>query len=890
MLINYVPGEECRIAIARDGRLEEFYQERASTESHVGNIYKGRVTNVESSIQAAFIDFGLERNGFLHISDLHPMYFSGKDREEFERVGSKTPHRQRPPIQKCLQKGQEVLVQVLKEGIGTKGPTLTTYLSIPGRFLVMMPYMERLGVSRKVDDDDARRATRKILAELDPPEGFGFIVRTAGIGQTKTDLKRDLAYLQRLWKNIESRRKKIGRAGELYTESDLIIRTIRDVFSNDIDRVIVDHPTAARRAQDFLSIASPRARSRVVFYNDPVPLFHRFGIEAQIERIHDREVPLPSGGSLVIDATEALVAIDVNSGKSRDAKDAESNAYNTNKEAVDELARQLRLRDLGGVVVNDLIDMRDQKHRRQIESRLRQNFKNDRARTRVGSISQFGLLEMTRQRMRPSLQTSNYNTCHTCHGDGYVKSAESVVLDVMRRLRLTMQHQQVERIELTISPDVAFQLLNRKRAELTHLEQRYGKSVMVRVGGHSVDHLEIAAYDQRGMIDLGTLSEPKQLPAARDKAYVELEDGEVPAEAIEQAEARGEAEAAAETTAPESVANAGLSETDAYIAATSTTPVGTPDEPADTNGEDSDSDDGKRRRRRRRGGRGRRKKKQPNGDQAQSKEQTEQADQSDKPEKPEKPDKPDKPDRKKSKHRGRKKAADERPADTGETESDAQTAEHDTAAETTAQRSAEATEETEQTDASRQQADAAHSTTRGDDTGHTDTGNGEAADTETNGDTDADAEQTDVKTGSDKRKRRRRGGRGRKRGSGKRDAASDDTQPEPTDESDGTASTSDEAAPPDTQSAAQDAPSRAEDNEPAHASPAHPASDDKPASDHPAEPGHAESEQTETGPAESGHADTGDKPDKPPKKKSKPKTGGYSNRLVNVAQHDDNRS
>lgn len=535
MLINYVPGEECRIAIARDGRLEEFYQERASAESHVGNIYKGRVVNVESSIQAAFIDFGLERNGFLHITDLHPMYFPGKDREEFEKVGSKTPHRQRPPIQRCLSRGQEVLVQVLKEGLGTKGPTLTSYLSIPGRFLVMMPQMERLGVSRKVDDDDARREAKKTLAGLNPPEGFGFIVRTAGIGQTKTDLKRDLAYLQRLWKNIERRRKQIGKVGELYTESDLVIRTIRDVFSKDISRIIIDDPTAARRAHDFLTIASPRSRSKVLYYNDGVPLFHRFDIERQIESIHAREVPLPSGGSLVIDQTEALVAVDVNSGKSRQARDAETNAFNTDKEAVDEIARQLRLRDLGGVVVLDLIDMRDQKHRRQIEQRFRNNLKKDRARSRIGSISQFGTLELTRQRMRPSLNTSVYATCEHCEGLGQVKSPESVVLEVMRRLALGLQHDRVARVELTISPDVAFQLLNRKRDAVVDLERRYEKKVLVRVGGHSVDHLKLDAYDERGgQVEVDTLVKPGSIPRETDDTYVDLSAGEEPPEPEEE--------------------------------------------------------------------------------------------------------------------------------------------------------------------------------------------------------------------------------------------------------------------------------------------------------------------------------------------------------------------
>ncbi len=529
MMINYVPGEECRIAIVEDGSLEEFYQERASAGSLVGNIYKGKVTNVEPSIQAAFIDFGEGRNGFLHITDLHPSYFQGKHKEETEQVGSKTPRHERPPIQKCLKRNQEILVQVLKEGIGTKGPTLTSYLSIPGRFLVMMPQMQRLGVSRKVDDDDARREMKKILADLKPPAGFGFIVRTAGIGQTKTDLKRDLAYLVRLWKSIERRQKKIKNVGELYTEQDLIIRTIRDVFTNDISRVVIDNPKAAKRANDFLAIASPRSRPKVVYYHDPVPLFHRFDIERQIDSINAREVPLKSGGSLVFDQAEALVAIDVNSGKSRSARDAESNAFNTNMEAVDEICRQLRLRDLGGVIVNDLIDMREMKRRRKVESRFRENLKKDRARTRVGSISQFGLLEMTRQRMRPSLASSLSSPCVACDGRGHVKSPESVVLDVMRRLALVLHRSEVVRAELVISPDAAFHLLNRKRAQLVDLETRYGKPVTVRVGGSSVDFVDIRLYDERGgQMEFDTLSDLKGISGPTDTTFVEIEGDELP--------------------------------------------------------------------------------------------------------------------------------------------------------------------------------------------------------------------------------------------------------------------------------------------------------------------------------------------------------------------------
>jgi ribonuclease E len=616
MLINYVPGEECRIAVVEDGKLEEFYQERASVESHVGSIFKGKVTNIEPSIQAAFVDFGLERNGFLHISDLHPMYFPGKDREEFEKVGQKTSRKDRPPIQKCLRRGQEILVQVLKEGIGTKGPTLTSYLSIPGRFIVMMPHMHRMGVSRKVDDDEARREARDLLKELDPPEGYGFIVRTAGIGQTKTDLKRDLAYLTRLWKAIETRQKKLKGVGELYTESDLIIRTLRDIFSNDINEVVVDDIAAARRAREFLQIANPRTKAKLQYYHDPVPLFHRYDIERQIDSISAREVPMDSGGYLVFDQAEALVAIDVNSGKNRAARDAESNAYNVNKEAVDEICRQLRLRDLGGVVVCDLIDMRESKNRRKIEQQFRNNLKKDRARTRINPISQFGILEMTRQRMRPSLENSLYQDCPHCAGLGVVKSAESTVLSVMRRLQLVLQRQEVHSVELTISPDVAFQLLNRKRGSLVSLEKRFGKPALVRVGGSRVDYLNIAAYDSRkSPLNVESLSSPSNLPKPIDKAYYDLLKDQLPPEEELDTEQEVDPEQALAVPSP-----AVLAEEEDLEEAHELQQTAPGDaskgaaEPASARGETDEEDadaaegGGKKRRRRRRGGRGRKKK------------------------------------------------------------------------------------------------------------------------------------------------------------------------------------------------------------------------------------------------------------------------------------------
>ncbi len=498
MLINVIPGEECRIAVTLDGKLEELFIERASSESHVGNIYKGRVTNVEPSIQAAFVDFGLQRNGFLHISDLVPQYFPGHDGEA-EDIGRKTPHRNRPPIQKCLRRGQEVIVQITKEGIGTKGPTLNTYISLPGRFLVMMPGMSRLGVSRKIEDEEDRKKMREVLAQLNPPKSMGFILRTAGLKRTKRELQRDLNYLTRLWKTVTDRIKSERAPATLYQESDLAIRTVRDTLETDVERVVIDDEATAQKVRDFLTVAMPRAAERVLVYNDREPLFYRSGIEEEIEKLHSRFVPLPCGGSLVIDSTEALVAIDVNSGKYREQRDAEETARRTNLEAAEEIARQLRLRDLGGVIICDFIDMRLDKHNREVERALREALKRHKERARILRMSRFGIIEMTRQRTRPSISRSIYQDCSHCKGSGMVKTPESAALDAMRMVQLAVQRDAIDQIEVRVSLDVAFELQNRKREAIYELETATGKAVVVKgTVGFAPDQLEFHCQDARG--------------------------------------------------------------------------------------------------------------------------------------------------------------------------------------------------------------------------------------------------------------------------------------------------------------------------------------------------------------------------------------------------------
>jgi ribonuclease E len=478
MLINVSQGEECRIALLEDGRLSEIYMERESNASHVGNIYMGKVTNVEAGIQAAFVDFGMGRNGFLHISDLLPTYFGGKNDDYQESVGRKLGRRDRPPIQRCLRRGDTVMVQIIKEGISTKGPTLSTYLSIPGRILVMMPGMENFGVSRKIEDDKERRRLRKILDELNPVEGVGFIVRTAGMGKSKAEIEKDLKYLTGLWDTIQEISREHRAPVELYTEGDLITRTVRDIYGADIDRIIIDDEEVAKKIEDFVK---PSARSRTVveFYDEPVPLFHAYGVEREIENINSRHVPLPSGGSLVIDSTEAVVAIDVNSGKFREHADAETTAFKTDMEAADEIPRQLKLRDLGGVIICDFIDLRYERHRRELEERLFNNFKKDKAKTRVLRMSEFGIIEITRQRQRASLKRSIYSDCPHCKGAGLVKTPESMAIDVMRKLALAVNDPRVVRAEVRVAAEVALFLNNQRRRALADLEEDAGKPVQI---------------------------------------------------------------------------------------------------------------------------------------------------------------------------------------------------------------------------------------------------------------------------------------------------------------------------------------------------------------------------------------------------------------------------
>ena len=517
MIVNCRQSEECRIAILEDGILEELYVERTSQNNYVGNIYKGVVVNIEQSIQAAFVDFGVGRNGFLHISDVESCYFKqvpdwDEREQELEsqwnaRYGNRDERYQndydlrnrprfKPPIQEVFQRGDEILVQVIKEGIGHKGPTLSTYISIPGRYLVLMPSLGRVGVSRKIEDDLVRRKLRQMLLQLNPPEGLGFIVRTAGADRNQRELSRDLAYLMRLWEVIVRRIKKMPAPVEIYEESDIVIRTIRDVFSSDVDSIVIDEPDTYERAKEFLEFVMPRQVSRLQLYSGKEPVFHKFGIDREIARINRRRVPLKGGGSLVIDQTEALVAIDVNSGTFRTDEDAEETAYQMNLIAAKEIARQLRLRDLGGVIVNDFIDMKREFHRRNVERTLQEAVRRDRAKTRMLRTSPFGLIEMTRQRIRPSLKRSIFQECPCCHGGGVVKSPESMALEVFRALELAAQTPGIIKVRITLADDVVDYLNNKKRLELATIEREGSIEIIIRAQPDAwPEHMEIECFD-----------------------------------------------------------------------------------------------------------------------------------------------------------------------------------------------------------------------------------------------------------------------------------------------------------------------------------------------------------------------------------------------------------
>lgn len=466
ILINAIDPEECRIAKVTDNQLEEFQIETAGRESIHGNIYKGVATRVEPSLQAVFIDFGGERNGFLQRHEIHSDYF------QENQTGDRA-------IEHLIKKGQEFLVQVTKDPVMKKGAMLTTYISLPGRHLVLMPGSVTLGISRKIEDENERKRLKKIIDAFKIPKGFGVIVRTAGMGCTKTQLSKDLNYLLRLWKNINQKGMKEQAPEVLYRERSLSVRSIRDYFTMDVSEILIDDDSVFHEVKNFIQVISPKHRRIVKRYTADRPIFTKHQLEDQITTIFDSRVALKSGGSIVIEQTEALVAIDVNSGRGTQKRSIEQTALMTNLEAASEIARQLRLRDLGGLIVVDFIDMRDAKHRSQVERELRSHTKRDKARTRIGRISQFGLLEMSRQRLAPSIDFANLVPCERCRGKGWTASTEALALRFLRRLKIESSKAGMKEVRGMVPKAVADYVLNKKRKELSELEIRRGLSIHI---------------------------------------------------------------------------------------------------------------------------------------------------------------------------------------------------------------------------------------------------------------------------------------------------------------------------------------------------------------------------------------------------------------------------
>ena len=518
MLIDAAHAEEIRVAVLKGNRLEDFDFETATKKQLKGNIYLAKVTRVEPSLQAAFVDYGGNRHGFLAFNEIHPDYYripiadreallaqekalaernaeggNGTERTEggeLETIGGDdeeevAPRRIRPPrpykIQEVTKRRQILLVQVVKEERGNKGAALTTYLSLAGRYCVLMPNTQRGGgISRKITSLKDRRRLKSILEEFEMPDGMSVIVRTAGMERSKAEIKRDLEYLMRLWDEIRTVTLQSTAPTLIYEEANLIKRAIRDLYDRDIDEILVEGDEGYRAAKEFMRMLTPSHAKRVHQYKDDlIPLFHRFQVEGQIDAIHSPTVQLRSGGYIVIMPTEALVSIDVNSGRATKERNIEETALRTNLEAAEEIARQLRLRDLAGLIVIDFIDMEEPRNNAAVERRLKEAMRVDRARIQIGRISPFGLLELSRQRLQPSLVEATMQHCARCGGSGWVRSVESAALRVLRGLEEEGIRQRSAELKLTVPATIALYLLNQKRASLAEIERRYRFAVAV---------------------------------------------------------------------------------------------------------------------------------------------------------------------------------------------------------------------------------------------------------------------------------------------------------------------------------------------------------------------------------------------------------------------------
>ncbi|MGO9119014.1 MAG: Rne/Rng family ribonuclease [Desulfomonilaceae bacterium] len=470
MLINACHLEECRVAVVAEGLLEELDIDiNTRKEATLGNIYKGVITRVEPSLQAVFVDYGAGRNGFLSINDVHPSYFP----ESFEGA------RRRPRIQDVFKKDDHAIVQVNKEERYKKGASLTTNVSLAGRYLVLMPGTDLCGVSRKIEDEDERKKLKDILKQLKLPQNMGFIIRTAGMGRTKTELVRDLEYLMKLWQSIEKNIADAPAPVLLHREHDLVIRAIREHYSPDISEILVDEKEVHKKVREFFHQVMPKYEKLVKLYQEKRPLFNKYQLEEQVEQVYSKRIKLKSGGHIVIEPTEAMVTIDVNSGGATKEKDVEETAFRVNMEAAPEIARQLRLRDLGGIIVIDFIDMSQKKHRQEVEKALKGELRLDRAKTKVLKISPLGLVELSRQRLRSSLGTGEYLECPMCDGSGKVRSPEMTAVSVFRKIKSQLVRRDASEVRAVVPVRVAEYLLNNMRGQLVELENQYSSKIAI---------------------------------------------------------------------------------------------------------------------------------------------------------------------------------------------------------------------------------------------------------------------------------------------------------------------------------------------------------------------------------------------------------------------------
>ena len=496
LLINAEEPEECRIALVEDGRLESFHVTTIDREPTKNNIYKGRIVSIEANLQAAFVDIGTGRNGFLPFNEIHPEYFR-QDVSDKSRALIAQQQWKKLKIEEVVQKGQEVLVQVVKEVTGNKGANMTTYLSLPGRCLVLMPGSDSAGISRKIVGEERRAGLREIMSEFEIPEGIGYIIRTASAEITRVALENDLQTLLALWEEIKKRGQTMNATSLVYEEQDTVVRFLRDHFFAEIQEILVDTQESLDNVNAFIEQLPPKQRKvKVRMHRGSKPIFNQYNVEEQIESIFRPQVTLPSGGSIVIDPTEALVAIDVNSGRTSKNSDFDETIFLANMEAAAELARQLRLRDLGGLIVVDFIDMRNKKHIREVERQVKVSMKRDKAKVDISKISRFGLMQISRQKMGAPIEKGSYLTCPHCQGRGVIRSVETQALYYLRRIQTGITRKKVGRVECRLPLDVAQYLLNKKRAELVELEHRNSARIDIipcadmKPADHQLDFLE----------------------------------------------------------------------------------------------------------------------------------------------------------------------------------------------------------------------------------------------------------------------------------------------------------------------------------------------------------------------------------------------------------------